>query len=114
MTIQEIAQQLTNLCQAGKFNEAYQTLFADNAKSIEPDGTSVEGLAAIFKKSENFGKAVQFVKCEVGESHFASDYFSMVQTYHTIPRTTGEKKVMQEICVYKVANGKIIEERFFY
>jgi len=57
---------------------------------------------------------VEFVKCEVGESHFASDYFSMVQTYHSIIRATGEQKLMQEIGVYKVANDKIIEERFFY
>lgn len=114
MTTLQIAQQLIELCRAAKFNEAYQTLFAENAKSIEPDGTTAEGLAAIFKKSEDFGTAVQFVKCEVGETLVAGNYFTMVQTYHSIIKATGEKKTMQEICVYKVADGKIVEERFFY
>ena len=114
MTTQQIAQQLTDLCRAGKFNEAYATLFAENAKSIEPDGTTADGLAAIHKKSEGFGEAVQFVKCEVGESLVSGNHFTMIQTYHSLIKATGEKKTMQEICVYKVANGKIVEERFFY
>lgn len=114
MTIQEIAQKLTDLCQTGKFNEAYTILFADHAKSIEPDGTSVEGLSELLKKGDNYVNEVEFVKCEVGASHFASNYFSMVQIYHTIDRATGKPRRMEEICVYKVADGKIIEERFFY
>jgi len=114
MTIPEIAQKLTILCQKGKFNEAYETLFADKAKSIEPDGSSVEGIAQLLKKGDNYVKEVEFVKCEVGEPYFANDYFSMVQTYHTISRATGKPRTMQEICVYKVADRKIIEERFFY
>ena len=114
MTVQEIAQKLTELCHAGNFTEAYNTLFADHAKSIEPDGTTAEGMVAIHKKSDNFGKDVQLVKCEIGDVLIAGNYFTMIQTYHSIIRATGEKKKMKEIAVYKVVDGKIVEERFFY
>jgi len=99
MTTQEIVQKLTAYCNAAKFDEAYNTLFAQHAKSIEPDGTIAEGLAAIHQKSENFGAAVQFVSCELGAVQVAGNYFSMVQTYHSIIHATGEQKRM---------------ERFFY
>lgn len=114
MTTQEIAKQLTEFCRAAKFNEAYNTLFSQDAKSIEPDGTIADGLAAILKKSEQFGSTVQFVACEVGPAQIAGNYFSMAQTFHSIIRQSGERKQMQEIAVYKVENGKIVEERFFY
>jgi len=114
MTIQDIATKLTAYCSAGKFNEAYNTLFAQHAKSIEPDGTIADGLTAILKKSDFFVATVQFVACEVGEAQIAGNYFSMAQTFHSVIRQTGEKKQMQEIAVYKVENGQIVEERFFY
>lgn len=114
MTTKEIADKLVELCIAAKFEEAYNSLFADHAVSIEPDGTKAEGMEAIHKKSDNFGTAVQFVACEIGEVQIVGNYFSMVQTYHSIIRETGEKKRMEEIAVYKVADGKIVEERFFY
>jgi len=114
MTIQEIATQLIQLCEKGQFDQAYQTLFADTAKSIEVDGTIADGLAAILKKSEAFKTDVIFAACEMGTPQFAGDYFSLAETFHSIIRQTGEKKQMSEIAVYKVANGKIVEERFFY
>ena len=114
MTIQEIAQQLIQFCEAGQFNEAYKTLFAENATSIEPDGTTAAGLTAILQKSEAFKDDVEFVACEMGTPQFAGNHFSIVETYHSIIRQTGEKKQMSEIAVYKVADGKIVEERFFY
>ena len=114
MTTQEIAEQLIEYCKAAKFDEAYNTLFAQHAQSIEPDGTIADGLAAILKKSETFGTTVQFVACEVGPAQIVGNYFSMTQTFHSVIRQTGEKKQMQEIAVYKVEQGKIVEERFFY
>lgn len=114
MTIQAIATQLITLCEKGLFDEAYHTLFADNAKSIEPDGTVADGLTAILQKSEAFKTDVIFAACEMGTPQFAGNYFTIVETFHSTIRQTGEKKQMSEIAVYKVENGKIVEERFFY
>ncbi len=114
MTTKEIAEQLTNYCRAGEFTEAYSTLFADNAKSIESDGSITEGLTAILKKSEGFGEEVQFIKCEIGMPLVVGAFFTMEQTFYSLVRKTGKQKKMQELAVYKVVDGKIVEERFFY
>ena len=71
-------------------------------------------MAALHKKSEEFGATVQFVACEVGPAQIVGNYFSMAQTFHSIIRQSGVRKQMQEIAVYKVEDGKIVEERFFY
>ena len=114
MTIKKIAHQLIRLCQSGQFEKAYNTLFADNAISIEPDGIITDGLSAILKKSESFKTDIEFVSCTFERPQFAGNYFSMIQTYHSLIRKTSEKKKMQEIVVYKVENEQIVEERFFY
>lgn len=114
MTTQEVATKLIQLCKQGQFDEAYKTLFAPDAKSIEPDGTIADGLSAILKKSDAFKAEVEFLTCEMGIPQFAGAYFSIAETFHSRIKQTGEKKQMSEIAVYKVADGKIVEERFFY
>ena len=112
--IEKTAQQLIQLCEAGKFDEAYQQLFAKDAKSIEPDGSTSDGLTAILQKSEAFKTDVEFVDCKMGTPQFAGNYFTLKEAFYSVIRKTGEKKLMEEIAVYKVENGKIVEERFFY
>ena len=112
--IEKTAQQLISLCEAGKFDEAYQQLFATDAKSIEPDGSTAAGLTAILQKGEAFKTDVEFVACQMGTPQFAGNYFTLKEAFYSIIRKTGEKKLMEEIAVYKVDNGKIVEERFFY
>ena len=114
MTIQEIANQLIKLCESGQFDEAYNSLFAKHAMSVEPDGTIAEGLTAILKKSDAFKADVIFAACEMNTPQIAGDYFTILETFHSVIRQTGEKKQMREIAVYKVANSQIVEERFFY
>ena len=114
MTIQEIASQLIKLCEAGQFEEAYIRLFAKDAISVEPDGTTARGLTAILKKSDAFKDDVIFAACEMDEPQFAGNYFTIVETFHSVIRQTGEQKQMKEIAVYKVTDGEIIEERFYY
>ena len=114
MTIQEIAAQLIQLCEQGDFDEAYKSLFAANAKSIEPDGSIADGLTAILQKSDAFKAEVTFVSCEMGIPQIAGNYFTLKETFHSVIHQTGAKKQMDEIAVYKVAHGKIVEERFFY
>jgi len=50
----------------------------------------------------------------MGIPQIAGNYFILKETFHSIINQTGEKKQMDEIAVYKVKNGKIVEERFFY
>ena len=57
-TTQEIADRLVQLCREGKYEEAQNELFSDDAESIEPPGApglqSVKGIDQIKKKGEDF------------------------------------------------------------
>ena len=119
MTTQEVANTLVKLCSVGKFDEAAEKLYSPDIVSMEaaaPPGGSREskGLAAVKAKGEWWAANhdVHSVTVEgplVAGSHFAVTY-KLDVTFK--PETKRFK--MEEIGVYKVANGKIVYEEFFY
>ncbi|MBA4197561.1 MAG: hypothetical protein C0459_08395 [Chitinophaga sp.] len=118
MTTHEIAEQLVSLCRQGKIDEAQATLFAENVVSIEAGEDMgpkvVEGLEALQHKSKHFQEGVEefhgatISEPVIGGNHFAISW-AMDATFKGRGRTT-----IEEVCVYKVADGKIISEEFFY
>ena len=119
MTTQEIADKLVKLCSAGKFEEATTTLYSPDIVSVEagaPPGQSREskGIDAVRKKGEWWvaNHEVHSVKVEgplIAGSHFAVTY-KMDITF----KPESKRHTMEEIGVYKVADGKIVHEQFFY
>ena len=118
MSTNEIASRLVELCRQGKFEEAQKELYADNAVSVEPEDapglTSVEGLVNIVDKGRQFQAMVEEVhSLEMSDAVVAGNYFSlsliMDVTFKGMGRTN-----MDEIAVYKVDNGKVVREEFFY
>jgi ketosteroid isomerase-like protein len=119
MTTQEVASKLVALCSEGKFEEATEALYSDDIVSMEagaPPGQSREskGIAAIKAKGEWWvaNHEVHSAKVEgplVAGSHFAVT-FKMDITF----KPQAKRFTMEEIAVYKVADGKIVYEEFFY
>ncbi len=119
MTTQEVADQLVKLCSQGKFAEATDALYAHDIVSMEagaPPGGSREakGLAAVKAKGEwwTANHEVHSVKVEgpiVAGSHFAVT-FKMDVTF----KPEAKRHTMEEVAVYKVHDGKIVYEEFFY
>ncbi|WP_430964946.1 SnoaL-like domain-containing protein [Spongiimicrobium sp. 2-473A-2-J] len=117
MTTQEVANQLVAYCKQGQFNEAINALYGDNIVSIEPDGApmkEVRGLDAVKQKSEHFNSMVEEVHgMEISEPIVADKFFActmkMDVTFKGAPRSS-----MEEVCLYKVENGKITQEEFFF
>ncbi len=119
MTTQEVADTLVKLCSEGKFEEATKTLYSPDIVSMEagaPPGQSREskGLAAVQAKGEWWitNHEVHSVKVEgplVACSHFAVT-FKMDVTF----KPQAKRFTMEEVAVYKVADGKVVYEEFFY
>src|SRR3974390_1867195 len=115
MTTQEIANTLVQLCSKGQFAEATEKLYSPDIVSMEasaPPGQSREskGLAAVKAKGEWWvaNHEVHSVTVEgplVTGSHFAVA-FKMDVTF----KPQSKRFTMEEIAVYKVANGKITYE----
>ena len=117
MTTQKVADRLIELCRVGKIQQAQEELYGETIVSIEPKGASVEkaeGLKAVTEKGRNFAAMIE-------ERHGGSmtdpvvtgNYFSMGMTLDATMKGRG-RVLLEEICVYKVENGKIVFEQFFY
>ncbi len=119
MTTQEVAATLVRLCSEGKFLEATESLYSSDIVSMEagaPPGGSREskGLEAVKAKGDwwTANHEVHSVKVEgplVAGSHFAVT-FKLDVTF----KPQSKRFTMEEVAVYKVADGKIVYEEFFY
>lgn len=95
-----------------------RSFFADDVKSIDPDGSPyfgyAEGKEAVRKKGENFvskvtaGHARSTTKPIVAANHF------VVGRYVDITTQDHGRIVIDELMLYEVRDGKIISEQFFY
>lgn len=117
-TTQEVANRLSELFKENKFNEAQDELFAENAVSIEPDGSpglkTVEGLAAIKQKGEDFNNMVEEMHGGwVTEPIVADKFITFGMGMDVTFKGMGRVK-MDEIALYEVKDGKVVREQFFY
>ena len=118
MTTQEVANRLIELSRQGKIKEVQKELFAAHAVSIEPNESMgpkiVNGLPAIIEKSILFDSVMEaFHGSKISEPLVAGNYFSISWWLDTTMKGQGRIQ-MEEICVYKVENGKIVSEQFFF
>jgi len=117
MNTRQIADRLVELCRQGQFETAQTELFAADADSIEPPGAqmpNVKGLAAIQEKGRQFMAGIEaFHSTTVSDALVAADHFSLAMALDVTMKGAGRVQI-EEICVYRVAGGKIASEQFFY
>lgn len=120
MKTQEIADRLVVLCREGKFDQAYDELFAGDAENIEmpamADGPlgNARGLHAIRRKGKDWEEGVEEMHGgSVGEPIVAGNWFALPMTMDVTFKGRG-RMAMEELCVYQVRDGKIVREQFFY
>lgn len=118
LTTAEVAARFIELCRQDKFYEVQTEMYADNCISIEPNDfllpKTVEGLSEILKKSQLFESLVEEVHGRIiSDPVIGGDYFT-VSWSADMTFKGKERFTMEEICVYKVQEGKIVFEQFFY
>jgi hypothetical protein len=117
MNTQEVANKLVRYCRNMEFENAMNELYSNDIVSIEPKGSPAEevrGIEAVRQKGEQFEQMVEAMHgVEVSEPLVADNFFSctmkMDVTFKGAPRST-----MEEVCIYQVADGKIVREQFFF
>ena len=120
MTTNQVANRLVSLCRAGQYEKAQHELYASDAASIEmpamagsPIG-NVQGLAAILEKGKRWAdNIVEIHGGAVSEPLVAGNWFTIAMSIDATYKDMG-RVPMQEICVYRVRDGKIVHEQFFY
>ena len=117
MTVKEVADRLVALCREGNWAQAQDELYHPNIISREPKETGGEvtqGLEGIQKKNETWDEMAQEVhNQEISDPMIADGYFACTMTMDVTLKEVGRIQ-STEICVYKVADGKIVEEQFFH
>jgi hypothetical protein len=118
MTIEQIANRLTELCRMGQYETAQKELYAQDATSTEPENSpglqNVKGLEAIVAKGHQFQGMVEAVHSStVSDPVIAGNYFSVGAVLDLTLKGMG-RTAMTEVAVYKVADGKVVSEEFFY
>lgn len=119
MTTKEVADTLVGLCSEGKFQEATKALYAPDIVSMEagaPPGQSREskGLAAVMAKGEWWADNHDVHSAIVEGPLVAGSHFAVVFKLDVTFKPESRRFVMEEAAVYKVADGKIVYEEFFY
>lgn len=117
MSTQKVANRLVELMRNGDGMTAITELYADNIVSREMPGFPSEvtsGKEAVTQKSIEWLNNVQeFHKSEISEPQIAGNHFSCTMDFDVTFKDRGRQK-MNEICVYEVNEGKIVNEQFFY
>lgn len=119
MTTQEVADTLVKLCSAGKFEEAVKTLYSPDIVSVEagaPPGQSREtkGLPAVIAKGQSFSATHDIHASTVEGPLVAGSHFAVTFKLDITFKPENKRFRMEEIGIYKVADGKIVYEEFFY
>ena len=117
MNTQQVANRLVEMCRKGENMQALEELYADNVVSREMPGMPGEvtsGIKEVFAKSEQWYENVQeFHSGSISDPQVAGNHFSCTMDFDITFKDRGRQQ-MNEVCVYEVNNGKIVNEQFFY
>lgn len=117
MTTQQIADRLVEVCRTGEWEKAQRELYAEDAVSLEPYATpafekETRGLAGILEKGRKFDSMVDTIhSIKVSDPLVTANSFACVMDMD-VTMKEGGRMHMKELCVYKVKDGKIVEEQF--
>ncbi len=119
MTTQEVADKLVKMCSEGKFHEAIESLYGQDIVSVEaaaPPGGSREmkGLDAVRGKGKWWAENHEVHASTVEGPIVAGSHFAVTFKLDVTFKPESKKFRMEEIGVYKVVDGKIVYEEFFY
>ena len=119
MTTQQVADTLINLCSQGKFHEAIDSLYSQDIVSMEagaPPGMSREskGFTAVKGKSEWWAANHEVHSVKLEGPLVAGSHFSVAFHVEVTFKPESKRFLMEEIAIYKVVDGKIVYEEFFY
>jgi hypothetical protein len=117
MTTAETATAFTDMLKAGEHIGAASTFNAPNIVSLEAmDGpmARIEGTAAVKAKSDWWYGAHEVHSAVATGPYVNGEQFAVIFNLDVTAKETGQRMQMQEVGLYTVKGGKIVEEKFMY
>ena len=114
-----VAEDLVQLCRAGRNMDAIAQLYSPKIVSIEPVGNEtmpaeLSGIDAVRQKNEWWYDNYEVNSAEVRGPFLGDQQFAVRYHYETTTKATGQRTRMIEMALYTVKDGKIVREEFFY
>jgi ketosteroid isomerase-like protein len=118
----KVGQELVDLCRTGRAADAIETLYAPDVISIEAAGSPavparVEGLNAVRGKNDWWQSNHEVHGANVEGPWPHGDRFIVRFNYDVTAKDgpmAGQRMQLDETALYTVADGKIVQEEFFY
>jgi SnoaL-like domain len=119
MTIQEVADSLVERCKQGNFEAAMKELYSPDIVSVEPgappgQSREAKGIDAVKAKGDWWVANHEVHSSVVEGPLVANTHFAVKFVLDVTFKPKNQRFKMEEIAVYKVVNGKIVYEEFFY
>jgi ketosteroid isomerase-like protein len=117
MTNAEAIKAFTDLLKAGKHEEAAQAFNAPGIVSLEAmDGpmARLEGTEAVKAKSDWWYANHEVHDVTTEGPYINGDQFAVVFMMDITTKQTGERVKMNEVGLYTMKDGKVVEEKFMY
>jgi SnoaL-like protein len=118
MNAQEVAARLVQLCLEGKNVDAINELYDDNIISREPEGSPMAGKtvgkeAVLESTNRWFDSVEQLHSVNISDPLMADNFFACTMKIDATYKEHG-RNIMNELCVFEVKDGKIVNDQFFY
>lgn len=116
MTIKDVATAFTALCAKGEYDAAGQKFWSDDVVSLEPGSgemARVEGRKGVQAKGEWWAANHTVHEARAEGPYIHGNQFAIRFVFDITPKG-GKRTTMDEVALYTVANGKVIEERYLY
>lgn len=116
MSTADVAKNFTDALKAGRPEEA-ERFWSEDVVSLEAmDGPMQEarGRAAVHGKGEWWVANHDVHSFETLGPYVNGNQFALRFKIDVTPKATGQRMQMDEVGVYTVRDGKIVEEQFFY
>lgn len=120
MELKAIADELVAGCREGREATNLDSLYAEDAVSIEAAdmqgmGREAKGRDAIRGKHEWWNNATEVVDANVSDPMLhGDDRFAVIFQVKGKDKASGQEFDMKEVAIYTVGGGKIVKEEFYY
>jgi ketosteroid isomerase-like protein len=113
VSTKEKVQRLISLVEEGKFLEAMQEFYAENATMQENNAPPRYGLAALLDNERRFLGSIKEIKSRV-ESFLVDGDRAAINWVFEVTNMKGQKLTLDEVAYQLWENGKIVREKFYY
>jgi len=110
----EIAERLVKRCREGKYVEAITELYAPDVRQFENGFEVPGGRDASVAACRGWVTSRVIHQNAILGKHVTDDSIILEMEYDVTPHATKQRQQWREAAVYRIADGKIVEVRFYY